>query len=444
MRRGMLIFTLLSSSLGAIDNAHFYNTPRYHGWLSQGAWDGSKLTETAPWLTKGAVQSYHGSATRSYDNKGNKTTLLGLYGPQEMLHLTAGAPRRPDYLNVYEQLGAALSPAMTQDTFGTLNFDGKFSIDEVHIDLRQNYLLGFFSELHMPIRHLRLSGICYEDLSAKDGLYSQQNGTWKRLLSGLDHILQNHGYAPLHTPFSTTSIGDVSFLIGFEQWVKALRDPDVAVRFLVKLGLLLPTGTRDDRNMIFSLPTGYNDHWGIPLHAEVEGCLQPYVRVGARVGVITFFEKTMKRRMKTHPMQQGIVKLEKGRADVEKGTLWYVGCEAIADYHGFSFLLGYSFNRREQNEIIPLSKTYKIDGNSVYPTDKFDPHIVNNDSVLFPWYLHVLHLGVSFDYSVHEPLRSSRFAPHVGLFYNLTLSGRNAFDVNMFGGGLSLDMRWVF
>ena len=444
MRRGILLITLLSMPLGAIDNAHFYNTPRYHGWLTQGAWDGSTFSETAPWHTKLALQAYHGSASKSWDDNGNKTTLLGLYGPQEMLHLTAGAPRRPDYLNIYEQLGAALSPAMTSGSFGTLNFDGKFSIDEVYIDVRQNFLWGFFSELHLPFRSLSLRDICYCDLSEAHGLYSQENGTWKRLLGSLDQLLQNHGYAPLHTPFSITSIGDVSLLIGWQQFLKVMQDPDIAVRFLVKIGLLFPTGTRDDRNMVFSLPTGHNDHWGIPLHAEIEGRLQPHVRVGMRAGVITFYEKTLKRRMKTHPGQQGILKLEKGRADVEKGALWYLGCAAIADYHGFSFLLGYSFNRREQNEIIPLSKTYKIEGNSVYPVDKFDPHIVNNDSVLFPWQTHVLHLGVNFDYSVHEPLRTSRWAPHVGLFYNITLSGRNAFDVNMFGGGLGLDVRWVF
>ncbi len=115
MRRGMPILCALSAlslPLVAIDNAHFYNSPRYHGFLTTGQWEGDKLYDTAPWLCKALVEVHHGSATSSWDNNGNETTLLGLFGPQEMLYLTEGAPRRPGHLNAYEQLGAALTPAM--------------------------------------------------------------------------------------------------------------------------------------------------------------------------------------------------------------------------------------------------------------------------------------------------------------------------------------------
>ncbi len=442
----LLLLCFFTSTLYSIDNAHFFKAASFHGDSSTSRWDGKKPYEGKEWMSKVDNRYAWGDANSGWNNSGDKTSVLNIYGPQNMLHLFTNVEKRPSELQFAELLGNALNQTMTNDSFGQLKFTGEFEITEANVDWRQNLNAGFFIEVHLPVRDVEIEDICFEDLSPCTGKFSQDTPEWKRLLNNLDVILNNHGYETLASKYDKTDVGDLSILAGWEHIDRESFDMLYSLRALVKAGALAPTGAKDDPRFVFSVPTGYNDHWGIPVHVEVEAAFRKWLDISGRAGATFFFDKTLIRRMKTHEKQNGFIKLEQGKAKVEKGTLWYLGADVRFDhfYQGFSFLFGYSFNRSEKDRLTPKEKCCKVECNRATLIDKFNADIVNSDSVLQRWYRHTLHFILDYDFSIHGFLRNEKYGPRLTIYYDLPVYGKNVFDTEMLGGGIGLDIRWEF
>jgi hypothetical protein len=72
--------------------------------------------------------------------------------------------------------------------------------------------------------------------------------------------------------------------------------------------------------------------------------------------------------------------------------------------------------------------------------DAYNACVVNSDSALCPWQMHVLHLIVDYDFGIH--MKAYHWAPRLQFFYDVPVAGEHVFDTDMIGGGVGLDIRW--
>ncbi len=422
-------------NLAAVDNAHFYKAPLLHRTPTTGWFDEAKNYENSDWLTKFDFTYAYGDSSTSWNHNGDTTSLLNTTGNHNMLYLMENVVVLPTVQHFATFLAnAQINHWATNSTFGQLEFDGKFQIHDININLRQNLVSGFFFELLVPIRDVSIKDIHYIDLSPETGRFSKQTGEWRQFLNQFDTLLANYGYKPHATSYSTTDVGDISLNLGW-QGIKKYGEEEEALEFLgfmLKAGVLFPSGKKDDVDYCFSVPTGYNGHWGINFNAQLDIGFNDWITVSAHGSATVFFDEDEEwHRMKTFSGQNGFIKLEKGKAEEEKGTLWHAGADIKFDHVGvgLSLLVGYSFNKQENDTLNPADK------------DKFDYTLVNADSALAGWEMHVLHFMADYDFSVHMS-ENSKWAPRISVFYNWPFDGESVFKTETFGGGLGIDVRW--
>ena len=114
-----------------------------------------------------------------------------------------------------------------------------------------------------------------------------------------------------------------------------------------KLGMIFPTGKKQNVDSAFDIPFGYNGHLGFGASFDFAVGVYNWLTFGGYGGAIIFADKTREIRMKTDIRQNGFIKLAKGCATVDKGTIWYAGAFGKLDHiaAGFSVLGGYTLLR---------------------------------------------------------------------------------------------------
>jgi len=426
-----LLAISLSTSLAAIDNAHFYKAANLHRSSTTSWFDELKNYENSNWLTKIDATYAYGDTRSCWDKNGKTASLLNSTGNQNMLYIAQNVAKVPSidqYTNFLA--AAAISQAATNGTFGQLVFNGKFRINDINLNIRQNIAAGFFLELLTPIRNVSFKNISYTDLSPDDGIYSKTNSTWIQFKNSINTFLNDYGYKAYNKGYDKTGFGDMTLLLGWEGLFQTGGKDPIKFAFTGKTGVLFPTGTKEKTDYLFSVPTGYNGHWAIPIFVQLDVMPLKWLTFTGDASAAFFFDETMNKRMKTFSKQQGYIKLAQGRAKEGKGVLWHLGLDAKLDhfFQGVSVLFGYSYNKQEKDSLKPNNTTL------------FDGGLVESDSLTRGFTTHVFHLMADYDYSIH--MEDSTWAPRISIFYNYPFAGKNMFKTDLIGAGLGFDIRW--
>ncbi|HBS47778.1 TPA: hypothetical protein DEO28_01900 [Candidatus Dependentiae bacterium] len=423
----------LTTSAAAIDNAHFYKAAHLHRSSTTSVFDKVENYENYNWFTKLDLSYAYGDARSSWDKNGHTGSLLNRVGTHNMLYLFENVTKLSTFQYYADFFSMAVANhAGTNDNFGQLDFHGKFRIHDVNIDLRQNLVSKFFVNLQVPVRSVSVRSISYTDLSPDNGIYSKTTHEWIQFKNQLNTILNTYGYNSYGSKYEKTSFGDVSLLLGWEGDFKTEGKDPIKFNLTAKAGVLFPTGVKEKTNYVFSVPTGYNGHWAIPLFVQFDMIPNDWLTIDGQASAAFFFDKTMNKRMKTFSKQQSDIRLAQGNAKEEKGTLWHLGTDIKFDHilKGLSALVGYSYNKQEKDTLTPKDSSL------------FDHSAVNSDSLIKGFTMHVIHFMVDYDFSVH--MSDSKWAPRLNVFYNYPFDGKNAFKTDMIGAGLGMDIRWKF
>ena len=203
-----------------------------------------------------------------------------------------------------------------------------------------------------------------------------------------------------------------------------------------RAGILLPTSRKDDNSYAFSVPTGYYQHVGFPIRFDLGLGLWDWLVLGAHGGVMQFADSAYERRMRTHELQTGGIKLAKGVATVSLGDLWDAGAYVNFDhfYKGISALFGYSFTQQETTTYHLKKADFACEP---CVTDRLRT-IVNDDETTRPWYFHTLHFGLEYNWD--EGMIGKAWAPRARLFYDVPVGGKRTFKTDSFGGSLGLEV----
>lgn len=394
--------------LQSMDNNHFYRASNFWG---EPRFEKKLLTSID--ITTAGGWSHHG-----LNAHGNRRCLLETWGLHNIHELARGVPG----LAADDPL-KQLSALPATDCLGLVAFGGEFEITEAQLSWQQNFAHGFLSQLHVPIRSLRISDICLTDCTSTPT--SQTPALWQEIRDSFFPIMRLYGLCV--GPENSTGFGDTTALIGWTTNYENTKTIDYA-DFTLKTGVLFPTGKARNENHPLQLPLGYNKHWAIPVSAAYALGLFEWFTVGIFGDSLFFFDRTTTLRLKTGECQSGLLKLARGCAKIERGALWDLGGYIKIDHAGgaLSLILGYTFASQEAASIYPCN------------TSLFKYSIVNSDQYYHGWNMHTLHLGAEYDLSSEK----QSFGPRLGLFYNAVLSGKRVFTTGMIGGALGMDAQW--
>ncbi|KKP22941.1 MAG: hypothetical protein SZ59_C0004G0016 [candidate division TM6 bacterium GW2011_GWF2_28_16] len=435
--RILSMLLLLSVGLSAKDNAHYFKSANLHRNPTACWFDDERYYEVDDWAWKIEDDFMYGDARSGWDKSGNTANILNDTGAYSMLWAGENVTLT-DPMNVYQNMINALTvlaPTSDDPNFATLRFDGKFEMWENDYVVRKNLKKGFFVQAHVPVRSVKVHNISYTDMSADTGVFSKTTTEWAQVYNNLDQILNQFDYKGATQNYSKAGFGDITFYLGWQD-IFTKRDDEGKDKYTLnlsaKVGVLCPTGERVKTDYIFSMPTGYNNHWGLDGALELDLGVMSWLSIDLFGGFTWFFDDNNREmRMQTFNQQNGHIMLAKGIAKEEAGTLWYLGADLKFDHFwkGLSGIFGYSYNRQEDAEITPVDTTL------------FDKTTVNGNSMLHGWYTHVLHFMLDYDISVHMK-KTTKWAPRINLFYNLPVDGKNSYKTDVFGAGLGFDLLW--
>jgi|GEM_PF-1733358 hypothetical protein len=442
-----LVVLLLFSSLSAIDNAHFYKAPRFHG---------AQNFENKDWLTKIDLIILNGSTHRGRNSVGDKTHAFDIYGHHDLLHIFSGVSTTglsTAVQAIYTALEAkktsfdALTTAEkgVKADFGQAIFSGKFETDEIIIDINQNLKKNFFAQLNIPFRRINVSKVDYTDTStdatspptADD--YTKTDAAWTDFLASFTSgaILGDYDLTNYNKGYTKSKMGDMSLLVG---WRKEWLDPTEFLEFakiMIKGGVLFPTGLNKHKGHPFAMPTGYNGHWAFPIRFDGLIGLSHDIFLGGHTGVTIFSKESHKNyRVKTDALQNGFIKLALCDVKESRGTIVDAGLYLKLDhfFKGLSALSGYSFNYQADDSL------RLINANGHTTTSS----IINSDSTLQGWHMHALHFLIEYDLGVHRFYSKRKWQPRFSFFYNYPCDGKRIFVTPTMGGTLGLNFTWRF
>ncbi len=421
-----LLLILIIPSVAAYDNAHFYRATNLF---------------FEPRLERDYLSSFDfffqaGSTSKAHNFAHDTVPLLDIYGPSNMHELAIGVPGK-DLSNpldmIITQLAllpsrcvTSIDASRTLSQFASYSIDGTFSILEGIFSYAQNLKRGFFIHFYFPIRRLKISNIHFCDISPEDDACPNSNTPiWQTFKNNFDAILARYNLS--RRPFNKTSIGDMTFLLG---WTHSFQETEILdfVDTTFKAGMLIPSGTVQCIDEVFSLPFGYDGHWAFVLAGDMAFGAFDWLTLGLHFDTLIFAARHATFRLKTGEFQSGLFKLATSEARRDKGAIYELGAYLKADHfvRGLSLVFGYSFANKNRDEITPTN------------LQEFDAAIASSDEALQSWKMHTLNFVLEYDFS-HE---KSIIGPRMSIYYNLPVGGKRIFMTAIGGGNIGIDIAW--
>jgi len=459
MMRGIVLSVVLGSGLAsALDLPTQYRAAFFQD-------DPTKYIKD--WQTSIEARIGYGDSRHTYDQGNFRKPLLSGYGPMNIVSLGWGlnaSNKTPNpTTNMYwNAAGTGLfDPSNTANlgpNDGMIQMGGRFRDTEYNLTLQQALCLGLYFQIYVPIREVQIDQITTQNLGAANiGTIPVNVTTF--LNTALPLILQEQGFNKglvLNTPFKKTDCGDIIASLGWHGYQDGLHGMVNAIGGMVQAGAILPTAGTRDEDLIFSIPVGYNNHYGVLARAAVELGLWKVLALGVQAGTEIFFTDEKEMRMMTDPSQTGWLFLGKGRADVDSGAIWDVGGYFKFDQFvdGLAVIIGYSFTTQEYTwlhvednnflyDVIKADQTPPIPLAVVNPRvqplfAKSKDSIVNGDQRQHRWESHVFHAVLQYQphcWSVNPLIKAEYACP---------IYGKSNFDTDMVAGTLGLSIGWGF
>jgi len=249
----MLFFLSICTTLGAMDNAHFYRATNL--------WQETRLGIDL--LTSVDASIGGGSTHKSRNNNHHTVPLFDLFGPNNMHDLGINVPGKSN-TNPLDLILCQLANTQERTAdmsgchcsipaiFANFSIGGEFNIIESNLSFIQNAVHGFFAELFLPVRHIKINDICFKDISPTDEeIPNNKTPMWVAFQNNFDAILARYDLS--RCPINETGVGDLTILIG---WAHNYQDTEFLdfIDTTLKFGILVPTGKKRNEDQIFSIP----------------------------------------------------------------------------------------------------------------------------------------------------------------------------------------------
>lgn len=437
----LLISSFLFQSMSALDVPVFYRTPFFQG---------QPAASVDDWTIYLKAHYAQGSTRKAWNAHSKRGSLFSSHGFFDIGKLglnqdnLTSLPLTNDWWGV--GMPFADGPAIP------VEFTGKFRLQEFDLTWRQNLFSGFFAQMSLPFKDLKLSDIGFIN---RGDLVVNGINVDDFLNNQLDPILGENGLAPVKTPFKKSSIDDLVITAGWE------GQTETNVSFIDRLsgqlqaGILVPLAGKRDTGRVFALPVGHDQFLGALGRGNLEVGLWKYLRLGASVGAVIFFVEERFERVNTDLNQNGWILLEKTKVKKDQGTMWdfQLYGEVYRLLGGLSALAGFSYTTQERTILSVRDSQFlkeyidaQLAAGATSSTPPFprvisQNNIVNANKQLEMWEQFTLHFLVEYDARAHF---DSSFAPKLSVAYDYSIYGRRAWLTDMWGGSLELQIQFDF
>lgn len=431
---------VIALNVGAYDLPQFYRAPHFYG---------HSLSVHDKWESLVSARASKGSTSCAYDAHGSKIPVFNLYGCSDISRLgfnveTGGECPKP-LTEQFLAKGGTIPSLNFERNNGKLSFDGSFEMWEVDIEWWQNMMYGLFAYAYLPIRHLETKDICCRDCTTPDNSNAQTFSDF--LANDFSNILSENCLCPCATPFEKTGLGDPALMLGWHGNADMPPGLITDISGMIGAHVTFPVSSERSSKNIFSIPTGYEGHWGLGLRIQSQVGIKRWFSLGMTGGALIFLNKKRCHRMITDCGQRGPIILDTGYADVDPGQLWDIGAYLKADrfLKGLSITLGYSYTKKEHTRLAVLDNCFLhtfCQEQCTYGsplTNMSKNSIVNNACQLREWDVHTLHVMCDLDL---EPLLNLRLSPVVSFIYNYPFTGKRVYTTDSIGGSFGLHIKW--
>ncbi|MCL5875667.1 MAG: hypothetical protein M1114_04295 [Candidatus Dependentiae bacterium] len=303
---------------------------------------------------------------------------------------------------------------------GDLKMDWAFALSS-----RYFFWENFCFSLYLPFYGLKLTNVTWKDETSDQ---TAEDLRVKELLT--DDIFSNAatlGGLCLQD-WRRQGPGDLVALIEFfkdfpqEERRPMLKEVDLNGRF----GFNLPTGKKQNEDLLMAVPFGYDGAYGIFGGAGIDILLAYIMKLGLDVELLHLFGNTRERRIKTSIDQTELLLLQKVSAYKDWGL--YQRFNLYAKVYncigGAGLKLGYQF--------------FKHDADSLsFETCAFSTNVANTAPSLQEWVMHHIYVVADYDFSVHMN-EDRKATPYISAYARIPFKGKNIALIPVIGANISI------
>jgi hypothetical protein len=446
---GIIVFFLLSfigRIFAVVDLAVSYRNPFFQG---------EGRSNPLDWTSKLMVHYGKGHAFDSLDDQGKKCALLSGVGQLDIARLGLGSqidaakmPVSNSYWNTPKTKFSSTFQPSGND--GKIDLGGRCEAQDLGFELTQFITYGFFASVYVPFRQVTIDHINYKNKGPAD---VNTVNIANFFTNDFDKILKEYGMQPLATPYKKSGMSDATVSVGWHGYGKIGAEWLMDVSGDLQVGALLPIAGKVDDQYVAAVPLGYNKNYGVLARGSGEVGLFDWVSVGAYVDATLFFSQKQTTRMRTHESQSGWLRLGRGFAKIDPGTIWDCGCYLRfgALVQGLSIFGGYSFTRQESTRLTVRDEKVKVmlttlsdDATKLELRESTSQgnkdSVVNADPYFSAWENQALHLGAMLELGG----KRSIFSPKAQVEYSYPFDGKRIFKMPMLVGTFGLRVCFDF
>jgi len=300
-------------------------------------------------------------------------------------------------------------------------------------DLRLNFSTAFAARyffahdwsigLYLPVYKMTLKDVLFVDQTPN--LDNLDKLVHELLTDHLAETVKELGCLDLN-PWERTGVGDLTLLI---EWFRDFyqNKPFLkCVRVNWRIGLGFPTGLRENVNLLFAIPFGYDGAVSMPFGLGLDLTLGTNFKCGVDIQLTQIFGHTRTHRIKTDVEQTELLLLQTARAFRDYGLVqrFNIYAEFYRFFMGLSFKAGYQYLKQGDSELS-------------LKTQEFSTNIANTSPRFEDFTMHHLITKFTYDFGYHWP--DGRTRPELGLFTRQPFNGKNVALIPTIGFVLSVD-----
>ncbi len=365
-----------------------------------------------------AEGGYHNA--KGYNDEGGVASPLRIWNcEQNALAMLEGFPEN-------SAIGQLRSALLDSDN----GIRGRFIVDG---DLQLNFATAFAANLYfandwriglyLPVYKMTLKDVMFIDRTPN--LDNLDKLVHTLLTDNIAANVKELGCLDL-CGWDRTGTGDLTLLV---EWFRDFyqNKPFLkCVRVNWRWGIGFPTGLRENEDLLFAVPFGYDGAVSMPFGLGLDLTLGTNFKCGIDIQLTQIFGHTRTRRIKTDVEQTELLLLEKTQVFKDSGLVqrFNLYVELYRFIKGLSFKVGYQYLKQG-------------DGEYALKTQEFSNNIANTSRRLDDFTMHHIITKFTYDFSVHRP--DARLRPELGLFTRSPFNGKNVALFPTVGAVISVD-----
>ncbi len=290
--------------------------------------------------------------------------------------------------------------------------------------VRYQFYDDFLLSIYIPFYSMRLANVSWCNLTLD--VTDQDSRVREYLTDNFFANVQDLGCLYLQD-WKRTGFGDTIVLL---EWIKDFPQDKPLVKNVnlnLRFGVSLPTGLKEDEDLIFAVPFGNDGAYGLPFGAGIELTLGRHMKGGVDVELLQLFGNSKLRRIKTDPDQTELLLLQKACTYKDWGLTqqFTLFGELFEFYKGLTFEFGYQYVKHGADHLS-------------LETFDFSTEVANSATSLSDWTSHTCWLTLLYDQG-YEKERDMQVKPQYALFAQLPFNGTRSALFSTVGAYVTID-----